>query len=108
LTFSTLVWACSVVAFAQHDAADVARTGDLREFTSTYQWGPNTYLYLQIWNELSVTPQLVAFDESGKVRSLYPQGDGRFVAGPKAGVRDPVESTIQFERDADGKITSLI
>jgi hypothetical protein len=42
----------------------VARTGELREFTGTYQWGPNTDLYLQIWTELSGTPQLVAFDSA--------------------------------------------
>jgi len=107
LTVSALIWAFSVAAFAQHEAADVAHTGELRELTGTYQWGPNAYLYLQTWNELSGTPQLVAFDESGKVRSLYPQSNGRFVAGPKAAVRDPVESTIQFERDEDGKIASL-
>ena len=107
LIVSALIWACSVAAFAQHGAADLAQTGELRVFTGTYQWGPNAYLYLQIWNEFSGTPQLVAFDESGKTRSLYPQGNGRFVAGPKAGVRDPVESTIQFERNADGEIASL-
>jgi uncharacterized protein len=107
LSVSAVIGACSVAAFGQHEAAEMTQNSELREFTGTYQSGPNAYLYMQIWNELSGAPQLVAFDESGTVRSLYPEGNGRFVAGTKAGVRDPVESTIQFERDADGKITSL-
>jgi hypothetical protein len=45
---------------------------NLREYAGAYMWGPGACLYLQLWSELSGTPQLVAFDESGDVRTLYP------------------------------------
>ena len=103
LSVSAVIGACSVAAFGQHEAAEMTQNSEPREFTGTYQSGPNAYLYMQIWNELSGTPRLVAFDESGTVRSLYPEGNGRFVAGTKAGVRDPVESTIQLSATPTGK-----
>ena len=39
----------------------------LREYTGVYQWGPNAFVYLQMWEEFSGfgKPRLVAFDESG-------------------------------------------
>ena len=44
----------------------------LREYAGVYQWGPNAFVYLQMWDEFSGfgKPQLVAFDESGDVRTL--------------------------------------
>src|SRR6187401_2382290 len=55
----------------------------LREYTGVYQWGPDAFVYLQMWDELSGfgKPQLVAFDESGDVRTLYPTGSNQFFAG---------------------------
>ena len=44
----------------------------LREYIGAYQWEPNAFVYLQMWNEFTGTDQLVAFDESGEVRTLYP------------------------------------
>jgi pimeloyl-ACP methyl ester carboxylesterase len=79
----------------------------LREYTGVYQWERDTFLYLQLWNEFTGTNQLVAFDESGEVRTLYPTGRDRFFAGPGAAVPTAVESRIEFERDGTGKITSL-
>src|SRR5438128_39968 len=62
----------------------------LREYAGVYQWGPNAFVYLQMWEELSGfgKPQLVAFDESGDVRTLYPTDDDKFFAGP--GIAVPV------------------
>ena len=79
----------------------------LREYAGTYQWGPDAFLYLQLWGELSGRNELVAFDESGEVRTLYPTARDRFVAGPGAAVPSPVESTIEFQRDGGGRIASL-
>ena len=82
----------------------------LREYTGVYRREPNAFLYLQLWNEFSgfTNPsQLVAFDESGEVRVLYPTGRDRFFAGPGAAVAALVESRIEFQRDATGGITSL-
>jgi uncharacterized protein len=79
----------------------------LREYVGVYQWEPNAFLYLQIWNELTGTNQLTAFDESGDVRTLYPTDADRFVAGPGAAVPTSVESRVDFQRDKTGKITSL-
>src|SRR5690349_17650201 len=79
----------------------------LREYAGTYKWGRDAFLYLQLWNEFAGTNQLVAFDESGEVRTLYPTARDRFFSGPAAAVRSSVESSIEFSRDRAGRITSL-
>jgi len=82
----------------------------LREYAGVYQLGANAFLYLQMWDEFAgfgKPPQLVAFDESGEVRTLYPTGRDRFFAGPGAALPTAIESRIVFERDSSGKIRSL-
>src|SRR6185503_20514552 len=82
----------------------------LRQYTGVYQWGPNTFVYLQMWDEFSGfgKPQLVAFDESGDVRTLYPiDSNSNFFAGPGAATPASIESRVAFQRDAAGKIVSL-
>jgi dienelactone hydrolase len=82
----------------------------LREYAGVYQWGPNAFVYLQMWEEFSGfgKPNLVAFDESGEVRTLYPTDRDQFFAGPGAADPASVESRIEFQRDTTGNITSLI
>jgi uncharacterized protein len=83
----------------------------LREYTGVYRWGPNAFAYLQLWNEFSGfdnPSQLVAFDESGEIRVLYPTGRDQFFAGPGAAVPTSIESRIEFHRDGAGNITSLM
>src|SRR2546421_11027634 len=61
----------------------------LREYTGVYQWGSNAFVYLQMWNEFTgfdKPSQLVAFDESGEVRTLYPIERDQFFAGPGAAI----------------------
>lgn len=79
----------------------------LREYVGAYQWEPNAFVYLQMWKEFTGKNQLVAFDESGEVRVLYPADDERFFAGPGAAVPSAVESRIEFQRDSNGKVRSL-
>jgi uncharacterized protein len=79
----------------------------LREYAGVYQSAQRSFLYLQLWNELAGTNQLVAFDESGEVRTLYPRRRDHFVAGPGAAVSTTVESRIRFQRNATGEIASL-
>jgi pimeloyl-ACP methyl ester carboxylesterase len=82
----------------------------LREYAGVYQWGPNAFVYLQMWNEFigfDKPGQLVAFDESGEVRALYPTDPDRFFAGPGVAVSASMESRVEFQRDAAGTITSL-
>jgi pimeloyl-ACP methyl ester carboxylesterase len=82
----------------------------LREYTGAYSWGSGTFVYLQLWNEFSgfdKPGQLVAFDEDGLVRVLYPTGADQFFAGPGAAVPGSVEARIRFQRDSAGKVTSL-
>ena len=90
--------------------APATRTADekaLGEYTGVYQWDHDAFTYLQVWSEFTGTNQLVAFDESGDVRVLYATDRDRFSAGPGAAVPTPVESRIQFQLNAKGKITSL-
>ena len=79
----------------------------LREYTGAYQWEPDAFLYLQLWSELTGTNQLVAFDESGDIRTLYPTDRDRFFAGPASAVSRVIESRIEFQRDGAGRISSL-
>ena len=82
----------------------------LREYAGVYQWAPEAFLYLQVWKEFTgfTKPgELVAFDETGEVRTLYPTAADQFFAGPGAAIPAPVESRIAFQRDAAGKIASL-
>jgi uncharacterized protein len=79
----------------------------LREYAGVYQWGPDAFVYLQTWTEINPGVQLVAFDESGDVRTLFPIDRDRFVAGPGLGIRSPVESRVEFSRDEAGRIAAL-
>ncbi len=82
----------------------------LREYAGVYQWAPDSFVYLQLWNEFSgfdKPGQLVSFDESGEIRVLYPADRDQFFAGPGAAISTPVESRIDFQRDGAGKIVSL-
>jgi uncharacterized protein len=79
----------------------------LREYAGVYQWGRDSFLYLQLWSELTGKSQLVAFDESGEVRTLYPTGRDQFFAGPGAAIPTAIQSRIAFERDGAGRIASV-
>jgi hypothetical protein len=79
----------------------------LREYAGTYRWDRDSFVYLQLWSELTGTNQLVAFDETGELRTLYPTDRDRFFAGPGAAVPAAIESLIDVQRDAAGTITSL-
>src|SRR5262249_2039296 len=94
---------------AQVPSVPPAEEAALREYAGVYQWAPNAYVYLQLWEELTGfgKPALVAFDESGSVRLLYPQEHDHFFAGSAAAVPTPVEARIEFHRDGRGAITSL-
>ena len=82
----------------------------LREYVGVYQWAPDAFVYLQLWKEFTgftEPSQLVAFDETGELRTLYPTRTDGFFAGPGAAVSTSVESRIEFQRDVTGKIASL-
>ncbi|MGH9373921.1 MAG: alpha/beta fold hydrolase, partial [Vicinamibacterales bacterium] len=79
----------------------------LREYTGVYEWEPDAFVYLQLWNEFTGTNQLGAFDESGEIRALYPTDHDRFFAGPGAAVPTSIESRVEFQRDATGRIVWL-
>src|SRR5262245_29250300 len=83
----------------------------LREYTGVYRWDPDAFVYLQLWDEFTGfgnPRQLVAFDESGETRTLFPTDPDRFFAGPGMAISTSVESRIEFQRDRTGKISSLI
>ena len=115
----TALGAAVIAAFSMAGPAPSAlqtpmlRTVDekvLREYTGVYQWGPNAFVYLQMWNEFTgftKPSQLVAFDESGDIRTLYPTDPDRFFAGPGAAIPASIESRVEFQRDSKGKISSL-
>ena len=82
----------------------------LREYTGVYQWAPDAFVYLQLWHEFTgfdKPPQLVAFDESGEIRVLFPTDRDRFFTGPGIALSSSVESRVEFQRDGAGKIVSF-
>jgi len=103
----TALAATLIARSVQGPAIRPVNEASLREYAGTYQWDRNAFLYLQLWAELAGTNQLVAFDENGELRTLYPTDPDRFFAGPGAAIPTSVESRIAFQRDTDGKIASL-
>ena len=91
----------------QSPAVSIVDEASLREYAFPYQWDGDGFLYLQVWPELTGTNQLVAFDETGELRTLFPAAPDRFFTGAGAGLPAPLESTIQVQRDASGRIQSL-
>jgi pimeloyl-ACP methyl ester carboxylesterase len=79
----------------------------LREYAGVYQWDTQGFLYLQLWNEFTGTNALVAFEESGDVRVLYPTDRDRFFAGAGAALKTSIESRVEFQRESAGRIASL-
>lgn len=79
----------------------------LRDYTGVYQWESGGFVYLQLWAELIGANQLVAFEESGELRALYPTEHDRFFAGPGAAMPTAVESRVEFQRERGGKISGL-
>jgi uncharacterized protein len=105
----TAVLLGSPISFCAAQAPTVRSVDEkvLREYAGTYQWEQDAFLYMQMWSEFTGTNQLVAFDESGEVRTLYPTDRDRFFVGPGAAVPTAIESRIEFQRDGTGKIASL-
>jgi pimeloyl-ACP methyl ester carboxylesterase len=103
----TALVATVVARSLQRPGIRIVDEASLREYAGTYRWDRNAYLYLQMWAELAGTNQLVAFDETGELRTLYPTDPDHFFAGPGAAIPASVESRIEFQRDASGKIVSL-
>src|SRR5437868_7603410 len=108
LVAATVVLGNSISCGAQQPPIRHVDENVLREYSGVYQWDSDSFVYLQLWSELSGTNQLVAFDESGEVRTLYPTGGDHFFAGPGGAISSSVESRIDFQRDAAGQIASLI
>jgi pimeloyl-ACP methyl ester carboxylesterase len=108
-TIVVLLGALIAVSARQAPVAGPADDRSRREYAGVYQWESNAFVYLQMWDEFSGfgKPQLVAFDESGDVRTLYPIDGDAFFAGPGAAMPASIESRIAFQRDAAGKVVSL-
>jgi pimeloyl-ACP methyl ester carboxylesterase len=108
-TIVVLLGALIAVSARQAPVAGPADDRSRREYAGVYQWESNAFVYLQMWDEFSGfgKPQLVAFDESGDVSTLYPIDGDAFFAGPGAAMPASIESRIAFQRDAAGKVVSL-
>jgi alpha-beta hydrolase superfamily lysophospholipase len=107
--FAAIVVSGGLIAWWTFRAPPVRSVGEstLREYAGAYQWRADSFVYLQMWNELTAENALVAFDESGEVRTLYPTGPDRFFAGPGAAVSTSIEADVAFERDGTGVVSSL-
>lgn len=106
-TATVILLGSPVCAEAQAPSVRPLSEEDLRAYEGVYRWGSNDFVYLQIWNEFTGKSDLVAFDESGDVRVLYPTDQDVFFTGPGAAVPSAVESLIRFRRDGDRRVTEL-
>lgn len=97
----------AATAFVLLGLRSAAISDPATEYVGTYQWGPNAFVYLQLWSELTGSNQLVAFDESGEVRVLYSSERDSFSAGASAAIEKPVESHVRFLRDSAGAVSAL-
>src|SRR3954462_1723427 len=81
----------------------------LREYTGVYQWGPNAFVYSQMWDEFSGfgKPQLGGFAGPGAGGPLIRPNRNKFFAGPGAALSASIESRIAFQRDSADQIVSL-
>src|SRR3954462_224451 len=106
---ATLFGALDAISGRQSPIVQPADEKALREYTGVYQWDSDAFVYLQMWDEFSGfgKPQLVVFDESGDVRTLYPTDSNQFFAGPGAALSASIESRIAFQRNNAGQIVSL-
>jgi uncharacterized protein len=111
-TVGTVLMGTAIVLLAlQTSAVRALDEKALREYTGVYRWDPNAFVYLDLWNEFTgfdKPSELVSFDESGEIRTLYPTARDQFFAGPGMAVSASVESRIEFQRDDRGTIVSLI
>jgi pimeloyl-ACP methyl ester carboxylesterase len=108
-SFATLFGGLVAISACQAPAVQALDETALREYAGVYQWGPDAFVYLQMWDEFNGfgKPQLVSFDESGAVRTLYPTARDQFFAGPGAAVSASIESRIEFQRGSANRIVSL-
>ena len=49
---TVFVGAVMAASFLQAPVVRVVEEKVLREYAGVYEWGPNAFVYLQIWNEL--------------------------------------------------------
>ena len=100
---TVLLAAMTVLSAFQTPAVRAVDQKVLREYTGVYRWeSAPAFVYLQMWNEFSGVnkpSELVAFDESGEVRTLYPTDSDHFFAGSGMAVSASVQSRIAFQRD---------
>ena len=109
-SFVAALLAAAAAATPQSPATRDLPETTLREYAGVYRWQPDAFVYLQLWNEFTgfgKPKALVAFDESGDIRTLYPTATDDFFAGPGMAVPTSIEARVHFERDRTGKIVSL-
>ena len=104
VTVATVLFG-AMIALSGRQTPAVRETDEkvLREYTGVYRWEPNAFVYLQLWNEFTgfdKPSQLVSFDESGEVRTLYPTDRDQFFAGPGMAVSgvDRVSNRVSTRR----------
>ena len=97
----------SLALSAQKPAGQPLDEKTLRDYAGYYRWESGELLYVQPWSELAGRNQLVAFDASGEVRTLYPVARDTFFAGSAAAISSTVESKVVFQRGNGGDVTSV-
>ena len=102
----SIVSAAGLLLAAAGAAHPAASGDDVEKFAGVYQLYPGQFVYIQPWP--GGGGQLTYSDDAGHVRALFPTSKNLFTAGPGLLVRTPVEMTITFIPDPNGRIIRLI
>jgi len=93
---------------AQYDPAFFGR------YEGAYEIAPNQLIFVRRHDYLSPrvpygfkSTRLFYMDESGTTRFLYPSSDSTFFAGPTTLIPTPIEQTLEFVSNAEGKVIGI-
>ena len=108
-SYAAALLAIPVALCSQTPSATARDSANLHEYAGAYRWDRDSgFVYFQPWAEFTGSRQLVAIDERGEARALFPAGRDVFTAGSAVGRATPMESRLEFQRDASGRVASVV
>jgi pimeloyl-ACP methyl ester carboxylesterase len=95
--------AFSLAAVADRDPASYDT------YAGSYRLSPDRVISIAPYRGEMGCPYPVSVDFSdGRIRALFPAGQGRFFAGPAFLIPAPNEVNLSFERDGNGQVSALL
>lgn len=102
----SMVLAAVALGSASAAAQEKVAANSLEKFSGVYELSGKRLLYIQPWP--GGGGKLAYSEQEGPLRALFPVSENVFSAGPGLLLPTPVEVTITFLRNSQGKVTRLI